>query len=38
MEDVGIQFYCQLVYVTAVWSIFSRFGMLYQEKMWQPWT
>jgi hypothetical protein len=25
-----------LVYFTAIWCIFPRFGILCQEKIWQP--
>jgi hypothetical protein len=39
-------FYGQKVYFTAIWyryfrviwHIFPRFGILYQEKIWQPWA
>jgi hypothetical protein len=35
IEDVGI-FYGYLVYFTAIWYIFHRLGMLYQENSGNP--
>jgi hypothetical protein len=35
IEAVGI-FYGQLVYFMVIWYIFSRFGVLYQEKSGNP--
>jgi hypothetical protein len=30
-------FYDHLVHIAFVWYIFSGFGIMYQEKIWQPW-
>jgi hypothetical protein len=31
-------FYGPLVYLVVIWYFSSRFGIFYQEKIWQPWS
>jgi hypothetical protein len=37
-EAILVYFAVILVYFEVILVYFSRFGMLYQEKIWQPWS